>query len=149
MVFITAYGDHDASQFGLDFSDEVSLTHQSMSADCDINNIMQRYEKTGVLEHVNNHQGDYGDFVSADDYHASMLKVIEAQDMFSSLPATIRSRFANDPAQFLDFVHNPDNRSEMASLGLLEDPVPLGTSDAEKPVVAVSGANGEAVRSET
>lgn len=149
MIFVTAYGDHDSSKFGLDFSDEVSLTHQSMSADCDINNIMKRFEKTGVLDHINNRQGDYADFLSAEDYHSSMLKVVEAQDMFSSLPASIRSRFENDPAQFLDFVHNPDNRDEMASMGLLDNPVPQGTSGLENGSEAISGANGEAVRSET
>ncbi len=144
MKFVTAYGLHDPKKFGIDFTGEVSLTHQSMAADCDINNIMKRFEKTGVIDHVREH-GDYGDFLEATDYHTSMLKVLEAQEMFAALPAAVRAKFENDPGQFLSFVHEPSNRREMAEMGLLDPEVAQEVLAAETPPVP----NSEAVRSET
>lgn len=144
MKFVTAYGSHDPDDFAIIF-EEPSLTHQSMSEACDINNIMKRYEKTGIIEHVVTHKGDYADFSDSSDYLESLLKVTEAQDMFNSLPADIRAKFANEPANFLDFVDDPTNRPEMARMGLL-------TEEAAQRVLAPETApvpNGEAVRSET
>mgnify|MGYP000064304778 CR=1 FL=1 len=96
-----------------------SLTQQSMAAETDINRIMKRYEKTGLLEHVNNYQGDYGDFTAAVDYHTALNQVMAARDMFMSLPASIRGEFANDPGLFLDFVEDPANRAKMEEMGLV------------------------------
>lgn len=68
-----------------------------------------------------------------------MNQIVQAQDMFMSLPSKIRNRFGNDPSQFLDFVSDPLNKDEMRSLGLLKDvvskeaPEPL-KSDENAPV---------------
>lgn len=142
--FVTAYSKHDATKFFTDPGDEPSMTQQHMAADCDINNIMSRFEKTGLLEHTNVYKGEYGDFADAVEYHEAMDMVIAAQDMFMSLPATIRARFDNDPSRFLDFVDNPQNRSEMASMGLL----PQEASDVVSESNVAPRASGEAARSE-
>jgi phage internal scaffolding protein len=114
--FKSAYQPHERHITKLD---EVSLTHQALSAECDINRIMQRFERTGVLEHRNRFEGAYGDFTDAPgDYQESMNAVLAAEEMFSTLPAKIRRRFHNDPGAFLDYVSNPDNQDEMISLGL-------------------------------
>lgn len=100
-------------------TDPVSLTHQSMAPECDINRVMERWQKTGVLEHRNTFEGQYGDFTDTpSDYHASMNAVVRAEEMFSSLPSSIRKRFANDPGNFLDFVGDPENHSELIKMGL-------------------------------
>jgi hypothetical protein len=39
--------------------------------------------------------------------------------MFEDLPSSIRSRFENQPSQFLDFVHDENNLQEMQQMGLL------------------------------
>jgi len=99
--------------------DPVSLTHQSMAPECDINTIMRKYERTGVLEHRNTYEGTYGDFSDApSDYHESMNQVLAADEMFETLPAKIRRRFHNDPGVFLDFATNPENQDELIKLGL-------------------------------
>lgn len=46
----------------------------------------------------------------------------EASDRFMSLPAKIRSRFHNDPAELYRFVSNPENDDEAVKLGLLKRP---------------------------
>lgn len=117
----------------LEFHDE-TLTKQEFKDSCDINNIIAKYQKTGVLEHVNRYQGDYCDVATELDYRAAQDILIKAEDAFNSLPSSIRDRFANDPANFLSFVENPDNRPEMAKLGLLKE----GSDVADVPVDAVA-----------
>lgn len=96
-------------------------TKQSFKETVDINRIMSRYERTGMLEHVAKYEGDYGDFTDVPtSYHEAMLQVRRADEMFMSLPAKVRKRFANDPGEFLAFVENPENRDEMHELGLLK-----------------------------
>jgi phage internal scaffolding protein len=114
--FKTAHGNNPRQPFA---TVGPSMTHQSMAPECDINTIMRRYEKTGILEHRNNFEGQYADFTETPtDYHESMNAVIAADEMFGALPARIRQRFHNDPASFIDFVGNPDNREELVRLGL-------------------------------
>lgn len=96
----------------------VQLTKQAMQAECDVNKIMSKYEKTGMLTHVNKFPGNYGDFTEATDYHTSLLQVMEAQEAFDALPATVRSRFQNNPGKFLEFAENPDNLDQMVEMGL-------------------------------
>lgn len=98
-----------------------SMTHQSHQQECDINHIMAKWQKTGVMEHVNRYQGDYADFTNMpQDYQDSMNQVLEAQDMFQSLPSSVRRRFGNDAGAFVDFVADPDNREELSRMGLLK-----------------------------
>lgn len=101
-----------------------SLTKQSMKAECDINNILKGYMRNGIIEHVRQVQGRYGDFASAPEYHEAMNIVAEANSMFATLPAEIRNRFANDPAGFLDYAQDPSNEAEMRELGLLATEYP-------------------------
>lgn len=112
---------------------DVSLTRQEMAADCDINNIMKRYERTGVLDHVSRYQGRYEDVSDASDYQTALAIVADAQAAFQSLPAQIRERFDNDPGSFLEFAQNPDNRPALMDMGLLPRPKPDITPPAEPP----------------
>lgn len=114
------YDDHERQFFN---TVGISMTHQSMAAECDINKIMLKWQKTGILEHRNTFEGQYGDFTETpQDYHESMNAVLAAEDMFSTLPSQIRKRFANDPGLFLEFVSDPENAAEMVSLGLATAP---------------------------
>lgn len=115
-----AYDKHPRFQFS---TTGISLTHQSMAPECDVNSIMRKYEKTGILEHRNTFEGKYGDFTDAPmDYHAAANSVLAADEMFQSLPARVRRRFHNDPGAFVDFVGNPENASELVSMGLASAP---------------------------
>jgi len=114
--FQTAHASH--IRVRKSFPDE-TMAKQSFKDECDINGIMARFEKHGIIEHVNKFQGDYGDFTEVQDYHTSMGQIIAAQEAFDSLPAKIRSRFGNQPAAFIEFVDDEDNEEEMRELGLL------------------------------
>lgn len=111
-------------------TDKKSLTHQSMADECDINRIMAKFQKTGILDHRNSFEGQYGDFTNApEDYHSSMNAVLSAETMFKSLPSSVRKKFQNDPGQFIDFVGDPANKKEMISMGLAYPEKP-GATDA-------------------
>lgn len=109
-----------------------SLTHQSFKEECDINRIMKKWEKTGIIEHRNNFEGRYADFtVIPNDYHEAMNSVVEAQNMFMTLPASVRKRFANDPGEFLEFVTDPNNQDEVVKLGLASERVVEAATEAK------------------
>lgn len=99
-----------------------SRTKQSFAKECDINNLMKKYEKDGLIDHVNQHRGYYGDLPLNIDYQHSLNVILAAERSFASLTGQIRGRFANDPAAFLAFVQDPENRDEMIALGLLAKP---------------------------
>lgn len=96
-----------------------SLTVQYEKEKCDINNVIKSYDKQGILTHINTAKARYGDFTNAMEYREALDKLIEAQNMFEELPAKIRKEFDNDPAEYYEFVNNPDNAERMEELGLL------------------------------
>ena len=96
------------------------FVQQHQAAECDINNIMARYERDGILPHVSQYQGQYGDFTGVVDYRTALHLVQDAEDCFMSLPAHIRKKFDNDPGQFLDFVSDSANADAMIEMGLVK-----------------------------
>lgn len=104
-----------------------SLTKQSYKEECDVNVIMARFKKVAGEEFLNRYQGylngSFGDFSEVADYRSAIEQIREAEGVFDALPSKVRARFANDPAEFLDFVHNPANRDELVAMGLMEAPV--------------------------
>ena len=46
--------------------------------------------------------------------------MIRAQEAFDALPSSWRTKFNNDPANFVDFCQDPNNRDEMVKLGMIE-----------------------------
>jgi len=124
--FKSAYDPHPRIQPKLN---PKSLTHQSMAPECDINTIMKKYERTGILEHRNRFEGTYGDFTQVpENYHESMNAVLAADEMFGTLPSRIRRRFHNDPGVFVEFAANPENAEELVKLGLAKRRETQGSS---------------------
>lgn len=97
---------------------EPSLAKQSFKNECDINNIMRKFEKDGLMDHLNTHKGEYGDFIGYQDYQTSINRVLEAQEAFLTIPAKVRYQFKNNPAEFLEFAQNPENFDQMVEMGL-------------------------------
>ena len=55
-----------------------SMTKQSFADEVDINKVVARYEKTGMLDHVNRRQPFYGDVSEIRSYQESLNVVIHA-----------------------------------------------------------------------
>lgn len=121
IMFNTKY-KQDRSKLKMIKDYGVSLTKQSDAKDADINNIMKKYVKTGILPQMISADPKYGDFSEAGDYLESIQLVMHAEEQFLALPAHVRKKFDNNPASFLEFVHNPENEAEMIDLGLKEKP---------------------------
>lgn len=108
---------------GLDCSGDPGQTKQSFKEECDINVLMARYELTGELDPMmlNQREGVFGDFCDMQDFHEMQERLLAARESFGALPAAVRSRFGNDPGRLVDFLSDPENRSEAVRLGIVEE----------------------------
>lgn len=97
-----------------------SRTKQSFVAECDINNILKQYKATGMIRHMSAKaaSGVYADLPDEIDFQQSMNIVQQGERAFASLPSKVRSRFHNNPTEFLEFMGNPENVDEAVKLGL-------------------------------
>lgn len=115
-------------------------TKQSFKAECDINTIVARFLRTGILDFAQKNEPRYGDTTGLE-YQSAMQTVAAAKTLFNELPAALRHRFENEPAKFLDFVQDKDNADEARELGLLkpvQEPVQPGAPVAATPPAAPS-----------
>jgi len=101
--------------------DEVIRVEQSHKDEVNINNIVKRHgidliAKTAALQ-----QFKFDDNPN-NDFQEIMNAILKAQDSFSSVPSDIRKQFDNNPAQFMDFIHNPDNQQQLIDWGLASAP---------------------------
>lgn len=97
---------------------ERGRTKQEFKAECNINTIMKKFEKTGQLPDMIKANPQYGDFSNVGTYQESLQVVMFAQEQFEALPAAARKRFKNDPQAFLAFCQDPSNQEEMIKMGL-------------------------------
>jgi phage internal scaffolding protein len=115
--------DAASNESGLHCED-ATLAQQHFRDECDINNILRQFNITGLLPEAPL-SPRYGDFTGIGDYHTALNQVIAAEDEFMSLPATIRARFENDPAQLIEFLDKSENKDEAIKLGLIKESVEL------------------------
>lgn len=95
-----------------------SMVKQSFADETDINKIIAGYEKSGMIQHLNEREPFYGDVSDMVDYQHCLNVVNEANDLFMNMDARIRERFANDPARMVAFLNDPKNIQEAISLGM-------------------------------
>lgn len=125
-LFRTPYSGKRVRQV-VEFLDEngeqaVGRTEQAHAADCDINVILRKYDKTGLITHVNTAAAQYGDFTEVNEYQESLNMVMQAREAFDALPADVRKEFNNDPGSFFEFATDPKNNERMVELGLAVKP---------------------------
>lgn len=116
------YGEMDNNYRGDLEHFEPTLTKQSEKEACDINNIMARYQQTGVLPDMIRQDPQYGDFSDIGSFMEAQNIVAHANAQFAALDAHVRARFNNNPAEMLKFVeqaaNDPEKGSELVKLGL-------------------------------
>ena len=96
------------------------FTEQHHKDTCDINKVIQKYDKTGVITHVQKIEAKFGN-LTGDNLKDMMDQVHNAVDMFNQLPSEIRTRFDNHPAELVRFMENPENRAEAIKLGIIKE----------------------------
>lgn len=91
------------------------VTEQHHKKACDINNILAKYRKTGLIDHIQTYQGQYGNVTGADFQNAQNL-VAEQKSIFEELPAEVRDQFDNDPANYLNKVMTDEGIQELQEM---------------------------------
>lgn len=123
-------------------SKQPSRTEVSHSKNVNINSIMKKYFKTGLLQQAAGAR--YGDFTTCTDYQDAVNRVLQANDQFMELPSEIRTMFQNDPSQLIDFVNDPTNKQKAIDMGLLPPEQPEPVQDAPEQPLESSGKEAAA-----
>ena len=92
-----------------------TLTERHHAKTCNINAIMAKYNKTGLVDHINRHEARYGD-VSGADFQRAQNLIAEQKTIFHELPAAVRAAYDNDPAIYLDEVLTEEGQERHAAL---------------------------------
>ncbi len=124
-MFRSAYAHRDEQLHQGIVFEEPSLTDQSQYKDTDINNIVRRYQTTGLLDSpgaVPFETLQYGDATLLPDYQTALDLVNSVHEEFSSLPSEIREKFGHDPMQLLDALQDPTKQQMLQDIGLLSKP---------------------------
>lgn len=118
---------------------EKTLAQQHFAEEVDVNNIVARALRTGLLGDpmgINAREAIFADVSSIGDYNVCLNRIIAAQNAFLELPADLRSRFDNDPAKLLNFMNDPANLDACVELGLLVKKEPAKPESPEANNVA-------------
>lgn len=98
-----------------------SLTQEHFAKDADINEIVHRFGiGDGTIPPAPNDPRFYADFTEVVDLRTALDRTIQAVTAFDLLPARLRNRFNNNPAEMYEFVLDPANEAEAIALGLLK-----------------------------
>ena len=135
-IFLRSPYNYDVDQVSNETGlrcDDASLTQQQFKEEADINTIVDRFLKSGVLPSAAT-MPQYVDYEGVFDFQSAMNVVRQADDNFMRLDAKVRARFNNSPQQFLEFFANPENVDEAIRLGLATpvspSPVAQATDEA-------------------
>lgn len=111
---------------------EPTMTQQQFKDECDINQILKKFVETGFLDTIG--PGVFADISDTLDYQSSLNFIKQADEMFAALPSGIRERFHNNPAEYMDFVHDPSNLAEGQELGIfVKDTSIIQKTDTQTP----------------
>jgi len=133
------YDTNEASdESGLACTDK-SKTKQSFKDECDINTIVKRFGITGELP-IGVRMPSYGDFTSVGNFHEAMNAIAQANESFDAMPAEIRARFHNDPAEFVEFCGNDNNIEEARKLGLVPAAEIIAANELTAPKASVEAS---------
>lgn len=102
------------------YNNEPALTQQHHAESADLNIIVGRFGvKDVAIPAAAADANYYGDFTDVPDFREALDNTREAIERFNALPASVRSRFNNDPVQLFEFVTDEANAEESVKLGLL------------------------------
>lgn len=124
-------GSSSPRRVALDFSEDPGRTKQEFKKECDINNIMAKFRKTGAIEHVQKHGAVYGE-ASGVDFTEAMRIVTHGNTLWEELPSHIKDDYSG-PAEFLDFVHDEANLDAVREL-FGEAPASIPPAEPEAPL---------------
>jgi len=104
-------------------------TQQHFTDACDATKIVERYQRTGILDHVNTASPRYG-YAPSRSYAEVAFAVAGMRSQYETLPEKVRERFPNF-YEFVEAFDDPHAQSALVELGLI--PPPAGVSEAGAP----------------
>ncbi len=90
-------------------------TKQSQADECDINMLLERYQRDASLGHLEKYGGQYGNYADYD-FENHVTKIAEMNTIFEQLPAEVKKDFGQSTNKFFEFVTAPENREKLAEL---------------------------------
>ena len=99
-------------------NDMPSMTDQQWKDETDVNKIIEKHKKVGVISHLSKKQGQYADMSNISSLQESLIKIQSASMKFKELPQELRDKIHNDPLQLEGFLTDPKNNEYLESLGL-------------------------------
>ncbi len=90
-------------------------TKQSQRDECDINMLLERYQRDASLGHLEKYGGQYGNYADYD-FENHVTKIAEMDTIFEQLPAEVKKDFGQSTNKFFEFVTNPENEDRLAEL---------------------------------
>lgn len=105
--------------------DDESLAVQSAEPDTNINTLVKRFGLTdGSILPAAIDPSHFWDTTGVTDLRTALDRINQAKLVFGMLPAKIRARFGNHPAELTEWLADADNADEAIRLGLLRKPEP-------------------------
>lgn len=99
-----------------------SMTRQADKEAADINNITDRYLRTGMTgNRQSGRQPMFADFTSLPSMDLQEMRntLAAVEVAFDSLPARVRRKFKDDPYRLLLFIEDERNREDAIEMGLI------------------------------
>jgi len=118
----------------------VYFTEQAHKKECEIDHILKKFDKTGLITHIQDIEAKFGD-VTGMEFQNMQNKIAAAKNSFNQLPLDIRNRFENDPAKLLSFMDDENNRHEAIKLGLIHEDTPENLDGLGEHVTADQAVN--------
>ena len=97
-----------------DYSD--GRTKQSFKDATDINRILTKWQKTGVISHLSQYGAEYGDFSDIPDLLEAQGRLARGQAIFDALPSEVRAEFNQSVSDFFLYVNDPSNKDRLKEL---------------------------------
>lgn len=124
-------------QKAIEDGDEIILTEQNHKGEVDINNIVSKHGLDLIAQNQKLVQLTFDENPN-NDFQEMMNMLIKGQEAFMSLPANNRAEFNNNPAEYMDYVMNPENRDAMIERGWIqpapvEQPIEVVVTNPETP----------------
>lgn len=108
---------------GVSFEGCKVRTQQHFKDECDINRIVKKAMKSGVLP-SGSRAPMFGDFSDVS-FQSMQDCILVAKSAFDRLSSSVRLRFNNNPDELLSFISDPANQDEAIKLGLIDAPAPV------------------------
>lgn len=108
-----------------------SKTVQSDADSTDINKIVARFARDGILPIGQSREGLFIDVTRVPDFRGALEQVRHASEYFQTLPAESRAIFRNDPAEFMDAIKDNSRLEDLIKAGVVSEDEVVNVPEAQ------------------